>query len=102
VEIVFPSDEAIIEEIIGDKKSWEDMHHRSYLLPKISRVENGEFKSTVSRSVNWTVNHFDKNGVYTEGNVVNILETIPINISKNLDVIENISIGAECSQDDIF
>jgi hypothetical protein len=51
LDTIFPSDEAIIEEMTGAERPWEDMHHRSYFLPEISHVENGEFKSTVSRSV---------------------------------------------------
>jgi hypothetical protein len=51
LDTILPSDEAIIEEITGVERSWEDMHHRSYFLPKISHVERGEFKSVVSRNV---------------------------------------------------
>jgi hypothetical protein len=64
-------------------------------------VENGEFKSTVSRSVDRTVNPLARHGVYAEGNMVNISEIIPINISRTPDVVENVFIGAECSQDEI-
>jgi hypothetical protein len=47
------------------------------------------------------VNPLARHGVYAEGNMENISETIPINISKNPDIVENIFIGAECSQDEI-
>jgi len=85
----------------GAERPWEDMHHRSYLLPEISHVENGDFKSTVSRSVVWMVNPLAMHGVYTEGNMVNILETIPINIYGTPNVVENVFIGAKFSQDEI-
>jgi hypothetical protein len=35
----FPSDEAIIEAMNGSDKPWDDMHHQSYFLPEISRIE---------------------------------------------------------------
>ena len=36
-----------------------------------------------------------------KGNMENISATIPINISANLDVVENIHIGANCSPEEI-
>jgi hypothetical protein len=95
LDIVMPSDEAIIEAMTGSERPWEDMHHRSYFLPEISHVERGEFKSVVSRNDSQTVNPLAKHGVYVEGNMVNISETIPINISRTPDVVENVFIRAE-------
>jgi len=34
-----------------DEIPWEYMHHRSYFLLEINRVERGEFNSAMSRSV---------------------------------------------------
>jgi hypothetical protein len=39
----FPSDEAIIEAMNGFDKPWDDMHHRSYFLPDLSRIEQDDF-----------------------------------------------------------
>jgi hypothetical protein len=39
----FPSFEAIIEAMNGSDKPWDDMHHRSYFLPKLARIEQNEF-----------------------------------------------------------
>jgi hypothetical protein len=39
----FPSDEAIIEAMNGSNKPWDDMHHRSYFLPKLERIEQDDF-----------------------------------------------------------
>jgi hypothetical protein len=33
LDLVLPSDEAIIEAMTGPDKPWEDLHHRSYFLP---------------------------------------------------------------------
>jgi hypothetical protein len=36
LDLVFPSDEAIIEAMTSPDKPWEDLHHRSYFLPELS------------------------------------------------------------------
>jgi hypothetical protein len=38
LNLVFPSDEAIIEAMTSPNKPWDDLHHRSYFLPKLSRI----------------------------------------------------------------
>jgi hypothetical protein len=93
--------EAIIEAMVRDERPWGDLHHRSYFLPELSRIESGEFKSTIVGSVDGVVNPLAGHGVYAKGNMANISEMIPINISKNPEIVENIFIGEECSQDEI-
>jgi hypothetical protein len=39
--------------------------------------------------------------VYVEGNMETIAETIPINISRNPGIVENVFVGAECSSGEI-
>jgi hypothetical protein len=73
------------------------MHHKLYFLPKISHVENGEFRSTVNSSVDQTINPLARHGVYTKGNMVSISKIIPINISRTPDVPENVFIGEDFS-----
>ena len=36
---VFPSDEAIIEAMSGVEPPWEELHHRSYFLLELDRLE---------------------------------------------------------------
>jgi hypothetical protein len=43
-----PSDESIIEAINGSDKPWDDMHHLSYFLPELARIEQDDFRSTLS------------------------------------------------------
>ena len=43
LDLVLPSDEAVIEAMTSPDKPWEDLHHRSYFLPDLSRIEAGEF-----------------------------------------------------------
>ena len=39
--------------------------------------------------------------IYVEGNMATIAATIPINISQNLGVMENVFIGADCSPEEV-
>jgi hypothetical protein len=51
--------------------------------------------------VDHPLNPLETHGIYVEGNMENISETIPINISKTPDVMENVFIGATCSPEEI-
>jgi hypothetical protein len=42
LEETFPSDEAIIEVMNGSDRPWYDIHHRSYFLPELERIEQGD------------------------------------------------------------
>jgi hypothetical protein len=48
LELVLPLDEAVIEAMTSPDKPWEDLHHRSYFLPELSRIEAGEFTITMT------------------------------------------------------
>ena len=48
LDLVLPYDEAIIEAMTGPDKPWEDLHHRSYFLPELHRIEVGEFTITMT------------------------------------------------------
>jgi hypothetical protein len=50
-----PSDEAIIEAMNGSDRPWDDMHHRSYFLPELARIEQDDFRSTLSEIVGHTI-----------------------------------------------
>ena len=47
------------------------------------------------------INPLPREGIFAEGNMENIYVTIPINISANPNVMENVYIGANCSSDEI-
>ena len=51
--------------------------------------------------VDLSINPFPRDGIFIEGNMENNYATIPINISLNPDVIENVHIGASCSLEEI-
>jgi hypothetical protein len=101
LDLVLPSDEAVIEEMTSPDKPWEDLHHRSYFLPDLSQIEVGEFTVTMTGDRSCPINLLATHEIYAEGNMETISETIPINISQNLGVVENVFVGADCSPGEI-
>ena len=67
----------------------------------LSRIENQEFHMILAGDVDTPINHLPREGIFAEGNMANISATIPINISVNPNVVENIHIGAKCSPEEI-
>ena len=70
--MVLPSDEAILEAMSGRDKICEDLHHRSYFLPELSRIENQEFHVRLAGDANILINPLPREGIFTEGNMANI------------------------------
>jgi hypothetical protein len=72
----FPSDEAIIEAMNSFDKPWDDMHHCSYFLPELERIEQDDFRYTLSEIVGHTIVPLDTHAIYAEGNMASISPTI--------------------------
>ena len=51
--------------------------------------------------VDTPINPLPREGMFSKGNMANISATIPINISVNPNVVENVHIGANCSLEEI-
>ena len=81
---------------------WEDLHHRSYFLPELDRLECEYFRDIISERIGSLVVPLSSPGLMADGNMVNISPTIPINISRDLGNIENVYIGVECSHVEIL
>ena len=64
-------------------------------------MKNIEIGLTVDKKFDWYKCPFSAQSVFIEGNLSNISKTIPINISSNPDIIENVMIGADCSPQEI-
>jgi hypothetical protein len=76
-----PSDEAILEAMYGPNRPWDDMHHHSYFLPMLVRLEQEEFIYTLSEILRHVVDPLDTHDIYAEGNMKNISPTVMIDIS---------------------
>ena len=51
--------------------------------------------------VDTPINPLPREGIFAEGNIANISTTIPINISANSNVVENVHISANFSPEEI-
>ena len=87
--------------MLGVEPPWEELHHRSYFLPELERLEREDYREILSQKVGRPMIPLSSPGPMADGNMANISSTIPINISCNLGTIENVYIGADCSQDEI-
>jgi hypothetical protein len=101
LDLVLPSDEEVIEAMTSLDKPWDDLHHRSYFLPELHRIEAGEFTITMMGDQPCPINLLATQEIYDEGNMVTIVETIPINISKTPSVIDNVFVGAYSSSEEM-
>jgi hypothetical protein len=101
LDLVFPSDEVIIEALTGPDRPWDDLHHRSYFLPELRRIEAGEFVLTMTGDRSCPINPLATHTVYAEGNMETITEMIPIDISRTPGIMENVFVGADCSPEEI-
>jgi hypothetical protein len=101
LNLVFPSDEAILEALTDLDRPWDDLHHKSYFLPELRSIEVGEFVLIITRDRSCPINPLATHVVYTEGNMESIIETIPIDISKTLGIMENVFVGVNDSLEEI-
>jgi hypothetical protein len=81
----------------GSDRPWDDMHHCSYFLPELSRIEQYDFRSSLSEIVDHAVIPLDTHNVYVEGNMASISPTVTINISCIPGKLENLYISADYS-----
>jgi hypothetical protein len=86
----------------GSERPWNDMHHRSYFLPSLERIEQDDFRSTLSDIVGHAIDPLDTHNIYAEGNMESISPIVSIDISRTPGKIENVNIGADCSPDEIL
>jgi hypothetical protein len=98
----FPSNEAIIKAMNASDKPWDDMHQCSYFLLELERIEQDDFRSTLSEIVGHVIVSLDMHDIYVKGNMKIIYLTNTIDISCTLGKIENVHIGADCLPDEIL
>ena len=86
----------------GVEPPWEELHHRSYFLPELDRLECEDFREILSERIGSPMVPLRSLGPMAYRNMTNISPTIPINISHDPGKIENVYIGAECSHVEIL
>ena len=93
LDSVFPSYEAIIEAMSGVEPPWEELHHRSYFLPELDRLEREDFREILSERIGSPMVPLSSPSPMAYGNMENISPMISINISRDPGRIENVYIG---------
>ena len=93
----FPFDESIMDIMNTNDSIWEDHHHRSLYLPNTSSV-NHDFASLFSTDiVKEPQSPILLQDTDSEGNLCNITQTNPIDISAKPSTIEHVHVGQNCS-----
>jgi hypothetical protein len=93
------SDESILEDMMLSERPWEDNHHRSSILPPF----NEEVTPLASEATDDGPTHSPSTsyGIAMKGNLSNISKTITIDISVKPKVVQSITIGEKCTQEEI-
>lgn len=92
----FLADERIMEVMSLEEPPWINTYHRSSFLP-CPMVMYTIFKESSSPFPLSIVTH----EVWSEGNLGNITQTMPIDISIKPGIVEHVHIGVSCSLDEI-
>ena len=79
--------------MLGVEPPWEELHHRSYFIPELDRLEREDFRAVLSERVGSPMVPLSSLGPMADGNMENIYSMIPINISHDPGRIENVYIG---------
>jgi hypothetical protein len=105
----FYCDEDILEELTTPDYPWDALHHRALFLSQeaftppnqhpIYAVETKDF--IPSGHIDWFNNPIPAPDAFEEGNMANISPTIKIDISIKNGVVEEITIGAACTPQEI-
>lgn len=97
----FPSDEAIMETMSLEDLPWSDGHHCSSFMPCLGAMSNylEHFSSQVPSPP--LQMHILTHEVFAEGNLVNITQTMPIDISVKPRIVKYIHVGVTCSFEEV-
>jgi hypothetical protein len=105
----FHCNEEILEELNHPDSPWNSLHHSALFSPQeasmppnqnpIYAVETKDF--IPSGHIGWFINPIPTPYAFEEGNMANISPTIKINISIKHGIVEEITIGAACTPQEI-
>jgi hypothetical protein len=106
---IFHCDEDILEELTTPDFPWNVLHHRALFLSQeafdppsqasICAIETKDF--IPSGHIDWFNNPIPTPDAFEEGNMANISPTVKIDISIKPRIIEEITIGAACSPEEL-
>jgi hypothetical protein len=90
--VIFSTDKMIMS--VMQDTPWDDGHHHSILFLEKNNIENYQWISTSSTIVVISTIPKSVHDVFSEGNLRNILPSIPLDISIKPRMVENVHIGA--------
>jgi hypothetical protein len=99
--IIFLTDEMIMKVMSMEDTPWGDGNHCSILFLEQETIESYQWILTLSTIVVISSIPESTHDVLYEGNLRNILPTIPIDISIKHEAVENVHISASCSTDEV-
>ena len=96
----FPFDESIMKIMSTNEPIWEDNHHRSSFLPNTNSVDH-DFASLFSTDiVKTTQTPILLQNIDSEGNLCNITQKNPIDISAKPGILDHVHVGKNCSAEE--
>ena len=98
---IFPSDEAIIETMSLEEPPWQDHHHHSSFLLSHSDMLTCLVGFAPCLPLHPLQEPIQLYQVSSEGNLGNITQTQPIDISVKPGIIDHIQIGVTCTPEEI-
>jgi hypothetical protein len=84
-----------------EEAPWDENHHRSSFLPSLDDIEkdiSSIFPIDIVETPQYLILTQD---TISEGNLGNISQTISVDISTKQGIVENIQLGANCSNAEI-
>lgn len=90
----FFTDKGIMEIMVSNNASWNEHHHHSSFPNTIEDNLSGVYLPDFVKPF---TNYVSIHEIECEKNILNIEETIPLDISIKLGMVENLYIGASCS-----
>lgn len=85
---------------MGVDRPWDDLHHHSYFLPHLCEIESS-LTSLSTSDVHTVLNPLALAQFSAKGKMSIISQTVPMNISRNHKLIENVFIRTDCSPEEI-
>ena len=74
----------------GIEQPWGELHHRSYFLLELERMECDDYREILSEKFVRLVIPLVSPSEFVKENMANLSPTIPINISRTPGKIENV------------
>jgi hypothetical protein len=97
--VIFPTEKMIMS--FMEDTPWDDGHHHLILFLEQHTIDNYQRISTPSTIVVISTVLKSVHDVFSEGNLSNMLPTIPLHIFVQPGIVENVHIGDSCFSDEI-